>query len=287
MATKIRVTWPDGPICGVCFTTPRCIRCVLRTDLDALLHHRTPPDLSLKRLIEVLAGAARPESIYTSMRGANTKELLTGLGTRSITLTHESFDALPASCSVEYLRELLVHHGMLPDRDRQLAAFEAWLTARIHDLSETPHIQASIERFARWHHLKRLRQIAGPGKSLNAAVHSAKQEITETGKFLRWLHAEHGLAVDGLRQTHLTPHLSEGPTTRYAIRTFLVWKIKNKEIGRLQIPHRYAATKPLITQQHRLALIRQCIEPMAPPLGLRVAGLILLLFGNIPVLVPA
>lgn len=332
MAAKIRVTWPDGPVCGICFTTAlrthgtcpdcgkdrllpgrtadgvdickdcagittnmtcescgteterfragHCIRCVLRTDLDALLQPRTPPDLSLKRLIGVLAGAARPESIYTWVRGANTKELLTGLGTRSIALTHESFDALPASRSVEYLRELLVHHGMLPDRDRQLAAFEAWLTARIQDLSETPHIQAPIERFARWHHLKRLRQMAGPGKPLNTAVRSAKQEITETGKFLAWLYAEHGLTLNGLRQTHLNQYLSEGPTTRYAIRTFLVWHIKNKEIGRLQIPHRYAATKPLITQQQRLALIRHCIDSTAAPLGFRVAGLILLLFGQ-------
>jgi hypothetical protein len=88
-----------------------------------------PPDLSHKGLVGVLAGAARPESVYTLMRGANTNELLTGHGTRSIALTQESFDALPASRSVEYLREILVHNSMLPDpdRDRQLAAFERWL----------------------------------------------------------------------------------------------------------------------------------------------------------------
>lgn len=332
MAAKIRVTWPDGAICGICFTTAlrtrgscpgcgeerllpgkatdgtdicrdcagittnmtcegcgteterfragNCIRCVLRADLEGMLHPHAPPDLSLKRLIGVLAGTGRPESVYTWMRGANTNELLTGLGTRSIALTHESFDALPASRSVEYLREMLIHHGMLPDRDRQLAAFEQWLVTRIQDLAETPNIQAPIERFARWHHLKRLRQMASPGKSLNTAVRSAKQEITETGKFLKWLYAEYGLAMQGLRQAHLNQYLGEGPTTRYAIRTFLVWQIKNKEIGRLEIPHRYAATKPLITQQQRLDLIRQCIESTGAPLTFRVAGLILLLFGQ-------
>jgi hypothetical protein len=44
------------------------------------------------------------------------------------------------------------------------------------------------------------------------------------------------------------------------------WVIKNKEIGRLEIPHRYAATKPLITQQQRLELIRNCIDSTASPL---------------------
>jgi hypothetical protein len=332
MAAKIRVTWPDGPVCGICFTTAlrnhgsgpgcgqdrllpgknsdgsdicrdcagittnmtcegrgteterfragHCIRCVLRADLDTLLHPNSPPDLRLKRLIGVLAGAVRPESIYTWMRGARAKELLTGLGTRDIALSHESFDALPGSRSVEYLREMLIHHGMLPDRDRQLAAFERWLATRIHDLADTPHIQAPIERLARWHHLKRLRAMAGPGKTLNTAVRSAKQEITESGKFLGWLLADHGLAIAGLRQAHLNEYLSEGPSTRYAIRTFVVWLIKNKEIARLEIPHRYAATKPLITQQQRIELIRRCIESNEAHLTFRVAGLILLLFGQ-------
>jgi hypothetical protein len=36
------------------------IRCVLRTDLEGLLHPRTPPDLSFKRLIEMLAAAGWP-----------------------------------------------------------------------------------------------------------------------------------------------------------------------------------------------------------------------------------
>jgi hypothetical protein len=262
------------------FRAGHCIRCVLRADLDTLLHPNSPPDLRLKRLIGVLAEAERPESIYTWMRGANTKELLTGLGTRAIALSHEAFDALPGSRSVEYLREMLIHHGMLPDRDRQLAAFERWLATRILELAGTPHIQSPIERFARWHHLKRLRQMTGPGKTLNTAVRSAKQEITESGKFLTWLGADHGLAIAGLRQAHVNEYLAAGPSTRYAIRTFIVWLIKNKEIPRLEIPHRYAATKPLITQQQRIKLIRRCIESNEAHLTFRVAALILLLFGQ-------
>lgn len=208
--------------CGGCgteterFRAGHCIRCVLRADLDTLLQPHSPPDLRLKRLTGVLAEADRPESIYTWMRGIRAKELLTGLGTRDLALTHEAFDALPGSLSVEYLREMLIHHGMLPDRDRQLAAFERWLATRILDLAGTPHIQSPIERFARWHHLKRLRTMASPGKSLNTAVRSAKQEITESGKFLTWLEADHGLTIAGLRQAHLNEYLTTGPSTRYA-----------------------------------------------------------------------
>ncbi|OUM44446.1 site-specific recombinase [Arthrobacter agilis] len=332
MAAKIRVNWPDGPVCGICFTTAlrtqgtcvlcgderllpgrtaeganicrdcagitttmtcdgcgaeterfragRCIRCVLKTDLEQLLHPNNPPDLRLKRLIGVLAEADRPESVYTWMRGAKTRYLLEGLGTRTIALTHEAFDALPGSRSVEYLRELLIHHGMLEDRDRQLAAFERWLTTRILDLAGTPHIQAPIERFARWHHLKRLRAMAAPETDLNTAVRSAKQEITESGKFLTWLNTTHGLTSTGIRQTHVNEYLATGPSTRHAIRTFIVWLMKNKDIPQLDIAHRYAATTPLITQHQRIELIRHCIESNEPPLTYRVAALILLLFGQ-------
>lgn len=331
MAAKIRVRWPDGPVCGICFTAAlrtrgacpdcgqdrllpgrngdadicrdcagittkmtcddcgteaerfragHCIRCVIRLDLETLLQPHNPPDLRLKRLIQVLSEAQRPESIYTWMRGAKAKELLTGLGTRDVGLSHEALDALPASRAVEHLRELLIHHGMLPDRDRQLAAFERWLAIRIEDLAATPQVQSPIETFARWHHLKRLRAMTGQGRNLNTAVRSAKQEITESGKFLTWLAATHGLAVRGIGQAHLNEYLANGPSTRYAIRTFIVWLIKNKEIAKVVMPYRHAVTKPLITQQRRIELIRHCMESGEKAPAFRIAALILLLFGQ-------
>lgn len=364
MAAKIRVKWPDGPICGICFTTAlrtrgscpgcaedrllpgkaggesicrdcagistnmtcdscgaeaerfragHCIRCVLRTDLEMLLKPHSPPDLRLKALINVFAAVERPESIYTWMRGENPQELLARLGTRNLALTHESFDALPGNRSVEHLRELLIRHGMLPARDRQLATFERWLATRIDDLANTPTIQSPIERFATWHHLKRFRSLTSQGRDLSAAVRSAKQEITESGKFLAWLGTEYGLTISEVRQGHLDEYLSEGPSTRHSIGTFILWLVKNHETATLEVPHRYPATRPLITQQQRIELIRHCLESGHLPVAPRVAALILLLFaqrigkiaalrcsdlqtqpdglhlnlGNIPVLVPA
>ena len=167
MAAKIRVRWPDGPICGICFTNAlhttgtcplcghegllpgrndvgtnicrncvgistnmtcdscgtaaerfrggHCIRCVLRTDLTSTLKPNAPPDLRLKRLINVLVDADRPESVQTWKRGTTAAALLADIGTRSIALSHDAFDTLPTSRAVEFLRELLVHHNMLPE----------------------------------------------------------------------------------------------------------------------------------------------------------------------------
>lgn len=110
----IRVHWPEGPICGPCFTAAartygrcafcgaerllpgrsptgqalcrdcagittnlqcdhcgreaerlrrgHCARCVLTSDLEAILQPRTPPDMRIKRLITELVAVPRPAS---------------------------------------------------------------------------------------------------------------------------------------------------------------------------------------------------------------------------------
>ena len=209
---KIRVRWPDGAICGACFSSAMheygqcsscgdermlpgrsldgehicrdcasittllvcdrcdaeaerfrkgvCARCVVREDLESLLKPNSPADLRLKRLVGMLSDASRPESIYTWMNKTAPKELLTLIGQRQVALTQEAFDNYALSpAAAAHLREILVHHRMLPERrSLPFAQFESWLEQRLVDLAEWPEIHGPIERFARWHHLNHLRQ---------------------------------------------------------------------------------------------------------------------------------
>ncbi|MBC7594852.1 MAG: site-specific recombinase [Kineosporiaceae bacterium] len=331
MAAKIRVRWPEGAICGICFTNAlhitgtctlcghegllpgrhdgadvcrscagistnmtcdgcgveaerfrsgHCIRCVLHADLSSVLQPHTPPDLRLKRLINILVETDRPESIYTWKRSKAANGLLAGLGARDISLTHLAFDALPQSKGVEFVRELLVHHSILPERDRHLATFERWLDTRLENLSTTASVERPIGQFGRWHHLRRLRTMSQPGKNLSAATRSAKQEITEASKFVTWLHEEHRIGFPDCRQAHIEDYLSSGPSTRQLIRTFIVWHLKAGTVSRLAVPHRYSERKPLITQPRRLELINHCITATRVAKSPRVAGLILLLYAQ-------
>lgn len=167
----IRVRWPDGQICGICFTNAvhtygtcplcnrhrmlpgrlesgedacadcagittnltcnkcglererfrdgHCIVCVVESELTRLIKPNDPPDLRLKRLVTVLSNVERPESIYTWLRTNNgvSAELLRRVGNREVTLSHEAFDALPKSASVEHLRAIMTHNRMLPPQD--------------------------------------------------------------------------------------------------------------------------------------------------------------------------
>jgi hypothetical protein len=53
-------------------------------------------------------------------------------------------------------------------------------------------------------------------------VHAAKQEITETIKFLDWLWQTHHRTASTCTQQDADTWLTTGPTTRKAIRTFFV-----------------------------------------------------------------
>lgn len=233
---KIRVRWPDGNICGICFhnatrtfgtcaqcshsqllpgrdgdqqlcrpcagiTTDLdchrcgaegehhrrglCTRCTLRDDLNALLLPAdTPPTTNLARLVDSLVSVDRPESVHTWKRNAKVDQLLRGLGDGTIPLTHDGFDNTPASPAREHIRELLIHHGLLPHRDPDLARFERWLQQRLDSIDE-PTVRRPLEQFARWHHLRRIRRRVG--QELDGPVQWSKQEITEVGRFLTWL----------------------------------------------------------------------------------------------------
>lgn len=292
MVAKIRVRWPDGPVCGACFTEathtrgrcPRCletrmlpgrspnrqpicrdcagittdltctrcnreierfraglcIRCALQDDLTAVL--KPGDNLSLHRLISLLTETGRPESIYTYMRpGTRARELLNSIGDRTLPLTHAAFDALPRSTAAEHLRYLLMHHRIMPGRgNEKLVRFEQWLATRVSDLPDDGTAQ-TIERFATWHHLKRIRdRAADPTVNLETVTHAAKQEITEAAKLLIWLHDTHRIGADELRQTHIDEYLSIGPSTHKHVRNFARWLNRQgrRPYGKLDVPFR-------------------------------------------------
>ncbi|SOD72917.1 hypothetical protein SAMN05892883_2232 [Jatrophihabitans sp. GAS493] len=325
---KIRIRWPDGDICGICFhdatrahgschqcgqhrllpgrdgnrqlcrpcagiTTDLdchrcgsegehhrrglCTRCTLRDDLNALLLPADgPATTEAARIVDVLATVDRPESIYTWKRNPKVDHLLRGLGDGTIPLTHDGFEEAPASIAREHIRELLVHHGLLPRRDPDLARFERWLQERLDSIDD-PTVRRPVEQFARWHHLRRIRRRVG--QELRGAVHTSKQEITEVSRFLTWL-AERDKTISTCSQGDVDEWLAGGLTTRHAIRTFIVWSGEQNLSSELGIGFRQARSGRLITQDDRLDLLHRCLIGEPDTLAYRVAAVLLLLYAQ-------
>lgn len=160
-----------------------------------------------------------------------------------------------------------------------MARFEVWLADKLHAI-DSPAVRGPVEQFATWHHLRRLRGGSKPGQSSDGPVRSAKQEITETIKFLTWLEQTHQRTVVDCTQQDVDEYLAPGPTTRHSIRTFFIWAKKSKLNVAVQIGFRQARTTPTITQDERLAWIKELLTGDSESLPCRVAGVLLLLYAQ-------
>jgi hypothetical protein len=225
----------DRPVCLTCAGIPgryrcrtcqrdgelhrrgQCARCALRDDLTALMVNHAADPAAMTTVVEIFCSVDRPESILTWKRSPKVHALLTGLSSGEIALSHDGLDTAGSGRHVSHLRSLLDHHGLLPQRDEPLARFEAWLTTKLDAVTE-PAARATVEQFATWHHLRWLRRNSTPGQSSEGPKRSAKQEITETIKFLTWLHDTHHRTAATCSQQDVEEYLTSGPTTRHSIR---------------------------------------------------------------------
>jgi len=332
-AGKARATWPEGKVCGPCFTLatrthgtcpdcghhrllpgppqleggPRCApcagiphdfhctrcghegefyrrgtcaRCALRDDLALLLPADPADPETATRLTDALCEAERPESVITWKRSPKVQALLAAISSGATPLTHAGLDSHreTAGRSAEHLRALLIHHGLLPHQDPYLNRFEAWIEDKLRPLPA--EVAKPVEHFAKWHHLRRIRALATPDSTARGPVHAAKQEITETIKFLHWLWQTHGRTATTCTQQDVDTWLATGPTTRKAIRTFFAIAKKTGTNRRIDIGHYTAKGRPTIAPEQRLAWLRELLTGTSESLPYRVAGTLLLLYAQ-------
>ena len=256
-----------------------CARCALRTDLTVLMVNDAADPSAMTTLVDAFYSAHRPESILTWKRSDEVQDILRRLATGAIPLTHEGLDGEGDGHRVRHLRSLLEHHGLIPERDRYLARFEDWIDVKL-DAIDDPAVRKPVEQFATWHHLRRVRALSASDKPTRGPVHASKQDITETIKFLTWLHETYGRTVENCRQGDVDEWLVTGPTTRHLIRTFFVWAKASRINKTITIGHRQAKTVRTCTQDQRLRWLRELITGTAESRPYRVAGILLLLYAQ-------
>lgn len=239
---------------GALYRRGVCARRALREDLTVLLVDPPGAPKPLRRLIDVLCASDRPESIMSWKSSRFAKTLLSALASGEVLLTHAGLDSYQDRRGVEHLRALLVHAEILPPRDPDLARFERWIDDKLTSLPAP--VSGPVRRFATWHHLGHIRAVCTRGESAMSAVLAAKQQITETIKFLTWLDQEHGLTAATCTQLDVDVNLASGTTARTAIRVFLAFARKTRINTDVRAGHRAARHRHMITQEHRLAWLR-------------------------------
>ena len=279
---------PDGGLCAPCTgiggyacTTcgaddavlhrlDECEHCELRRRLTEVFGTTTSPTGG--DIIEVLCAVRHPRSVHALMRRSpQAVALLIDIAEGRRTLTHDTLDEVDPPASVRHLRDLLVDGGLLPARDRQLAAFDRWATTMLAEITPAAD-RRIITSYATWHHRRRLARHVEDGALKPWATRVARQQIRVATVLLAWLRAR-GTTLDRCTQDNLDRWFAAGPTTRRQSVHFLHWATDHQHCQGLRIPTLQVPLPAPMPHPDRVALVGRLLTDDGLALADRVAGL--------------
>jgi hypothetical protein len=275
---------PVTHACGDCgredklYERGRCARCGLARRAAELLSGSTgtvPTELTT--VFEAIRAARTPRSALNWLRKGAAATVLAEVASGQLPLTHEAFDAHPHPRAADYLRQMLVAGGALAHRDEDLARAERWLSTLLAAIKVTEH-RRLVRAFATWRVMRRLRRSAEASPAPHTYTAHARLKIKTAASFLTWLAANNTTLAD-CRQADIDNWLTTGPSTCH-VRDFLAWASKRGHCHQFTVPspppHTGAATDP----EHRWALVSRLLHDDGLDTTDRVAGCLVLLFGQ-------
>lgn len=256
-----------------------CARCTLADKLAALLDDGTGRvRTELVPLMEGVLATDRPTSTLTWFANPQVPALLTGLARGTIPITHEAMGRLPNWRTASFMREVLMHHAVLPKMDKQLMLFERWLTATLATITDQDHAQL-VGRFATWNELRRLRARSARQTVRPTTMKESRQRINQAIAFLAWL-AERDTGLRTCTQSDVDAWYTEKYATRRPTHAFLSWAMTAGLMPTITLPRRRTSNPAPMAQHHRLAMIRKLLESPGIPLRERVVGLLVLFYAQ-------
>ncbi|MGH3431113.1 MAG: recombinase XerD, partial [Mycobacteriales bacterium] len=256
-----------------------CGNCVLAERLTILLDDGSGgirPELA--PFVEGLCRMSRARSGLTWIANPHIQRMLRTLADPTTPITHDTLNRLSPWRSVAYLRDLLMHHGVLPPADRHLMLFQRWLGDTLGGIDRPEHRQM-VERFAAWHVQRRLRRFADRGPVTDKQTQQARAEIRLAIAFLAWL-GERGRGLDACGQADIDAWYAGAYTARRLTHAFLRWSMRNQLLTPMTIPHQNTTNPTPISQKQRLATIRRLLTKDDIPLLTRVAATLMLLYAQ-------
>ncbi|HVL93300.1 MAG TPA: hypothetical protein VM264_08140 [Acidimicrobiales bacterium] len=274
---------PALQVCAGCgdedrlFEAGRCRRCVLGTRLAQVLGVSGDVPAGLRTLFDALVGVERPKAALRWLARPEVHRVLAALGSGELEISHEALDGLPPAKWLDHLRQVLVATGTLPARDEALARLERWIRARIGEMDNVEDRRV-IEAYAIWWVLRRQRQRA-TGTDTTTTKY-ARANVTNAIGFVAWLRS-HGRTLATCRQADVDLWLASGPPTRCRARAFLRWATARRLVRDVDIVRRPDVVPARSVEAHdQAALVQRFLTDAAIPLVDRVAGLLVLLYGQ-------
>lgn len=291
---------PQGPLCDTCYpkhplsfrpctdcgTTERlhhhglCQRCAFRQQLLNLLAH-SGGDMHphIEPVFHALI-ASEPKSALAWLERSAAVALLSELSQADQPLTHETLDRYPPSKAIDHLRNVLVAGKVLPARDEYLAMFDRWTAKAVTQVVD-PSERRIVRSFASWHELRQLRQSSERHNITATQAGYARAEVRAAIALITWLR-DNGATLASCDQHLIDRWLADnGRSTNHNARAFLLWTRRNGHTRNVMIPPRTTEGPVVrIDEDDRWTLVRRFLHDDGIALAERVAGLLLLLYGQ-------
>jgi hypothetical protein len=298
-ARPVRGRTPEGPLCKTCYSkdpasfrpcsncgvTERlhhhglCQRCACHQQLLALL---SLPNGEMHAHIQPvfrLLADGKPSAVLQWLDKSAARAFLAEASQSAQPITHQMLDRLSPSQSADYLRRALVAGQILPPRDEYLRLFERWIGEAVTAAGD-PDERRIIRRFAVWQPLRHLRDRAERGSLTRGQYDRARATVRAAIALTSWLRAN-GTTLAACSQRDLDRWLADAPSTHYNARPFVSWACRAGHAHDVAIPppaDRRPAAR--IEDDERWAMVRRLLHDESVLPGDRVAGLLLLLFGQ-------
>lgn len=295
-STERRLVHPPGPAaarcadcagvvdrlacCAACGAEQRlfrrglCGRCALSERAREVLGDVDGP---LATVRDAIVAAAQPYSAHNWLRSGVSAAILADIASGALPLTHEALDAHPRRRAANYLRHILVAHGALPARNDAIVRLEAWVADRLATVS-SPHQRRLLRSYATWRVVRRARQRAETARR-PAPTARAKTCLNAAIAFLAFLDTN-GTDLAGCTQADIDTWITTGPPSAPEIADFVDWAKARQLLADVAVPARPRNHGPALDNDTRWQLARRLLHDDTLQLGDRVAGCLVVLYGQ-------
>jgi hypothetical protein len=260
----------------------RCLACTTKARVRELL---TGSDGQIRTQLQGVATFLlednSPEQTQEILNGSEWIQLLGDLVASGKPLTHQVLDELPQGNRVRYLRTVLMHAGALDAQGDGLESLGPWLKNYLAGLS--PKSAQLLRPYASWSVLPRTRHRAARLGITASAPEYARTRIETAAHFLNWLQDNDRTLAD-VTQHDIDTWIGSGASTRRRVRDFLRWTHARGLSTDLRVHWlgREGLAENVLDDDERWTLLRRCLRDDSLALQLRVAGALVLLYGQIP-----
>lgn len=274
-----------GHVCGDCgiedklYERSRCAPCALqRRTAELLMAGAEQRPAELTGVYQAITTTDTPRSALNWLRNGASAALLAELAAGDLAATHDALDAHPHRRAAHYLRQLLVANHVLPARDEALASTERFLADLLAGIDRDPD-RRLLAAYGTWRVLRRLRRTAERAAQPRTYTRHARLQIATAARFLDWL-AGRRTPLGEATQADIDDWLTSSGPSGHAIRDFLGWAHEHQHCPRFVVSAPGRRTGPAITDEQRWTLLARLLHDDALELTDRVAGCLLLLYGQ-------